>query len=196
MGLGGLAGKLGNQASYSLSFGARGLGGLGDHIASELVLEVLSVTDSLEEARLAFCKFMVKPSTLLVLDEPTNHLDIPSKEMLEEAITEYKGTVITVSHDRYFIKQIVNRVLEVKDGSLQDYAGDYNTGSEIDCEKNIEARERELEREADVDEKSPKAKAKSKMSKAERDARKKQKMQAFQNAKAKSKGLKNAKRWK
>ncbi|THG02875.1 hypothetical protein TEA_021990 [Camellia sinensis var. sinensis] len=85
------------------------------------------------EARLAFCKFMVKPSTLLVLDEPTNHLDIPSKEMLEEAITEYKGTVITVSHDRYFIKQIVNRVLEVKDGSLQDYAGDYNTGSEIDC---------------------------------------------------------------
>lgn len=145
-----------------------------------------------EKARLAFCKFMVKPSTLLVLDEPTNHLDIPSKEMLEEAITEYKGTVITVSHDRYFIKQIVNRVLEVKDGSLQDYAGDYN----YYLEKNIEARERELEREADVEEKSPKAKAKSKMSKAERDARKKQKMQAFQNAKAKSKGLKNAKRWK
>ncbi|TMW97232.1 hypothetical protein EJD97_005940 [Solanum chilense] len=79
-----------------------------------------------EKARLSFCKFMVTPSTLLVLDEPTNHLDIPTKEMLEEAITEYQGTVITVSHDRYFIKQIVNRVLEVKDGTLHDYEGDYD----------------------------------------------------------------------
>ncbi|KAK4417305.1 ABC transporter F family member 5 [Sesamum alatum] len=145
-----------------------------------------------EKARLAFCKFMVKPSTLLVLDEPTNHLDIPTKEMLEEAINEYEGTVITVSHDRYFIKQIVNRVLEVKDGIVQDYAGDYN----YYLEKNLEARERELEREAELEEKSPKAKAKSKMSKAEKEARKKQKMQAFQAAKQKSKGLKNAKRWK
>ncbi|PIN20225.1 putative transporter (ABC superfamily) [Handroanthus impetiginosus] len=145
-----------------------------------------------EKARLAFCKFMVKPSTLLVLDEPTNHLDIPTKEMLEEAINEYRGTVITVSHDRYFIRQIVNRVLEVKDGTLQDYAGDYN----YYLEKNLEARERELEREAELEEKSPKAKAKSKMSKAEKEARKKQKMQSFQAAKQKSKGLKNAKRWK
>ncbi|XP_022774894.1 ABC transporter F family member 5-like [Durio zibethinus] len=145
-----------------------------------------------EKARLAFCKFMVKPSTLLVLDEPTNHLDIPSKEMLEEAIREYSGTVITVSHDRYFIRQIVNRVVEVKDGHLQDYIGDYN----YYLEKNVEAREKELEREAELEEKAPKVKAKSKMSKAEKEARKKQKMQAFQAAKHKSKGLKNAKRWK
>ncbi|KAJ9670876.1 hypothetical protein PVL29_027049 [Vitis rotundifolia] len=144
-----------------------------------------------EKARLAFCKFMVKPSTLLVLDEPTNHLDIPTKEMLEEAITEYKGTVVTVSHDRYFIKQIVNRVIEVKDGNLQDYAGDYN----YYLEKNLDARARELEREAELDEKAPKVKAKSKMSKAEKEAMKKQKRQSFQAAKAKSKGLKNAKRW-
>ncbi|XP_022740757.1 ABC transporter F family member 5-like [Durio zibethinus] len=145
-----------------------------------------------EKARLAFCKFMVKPSTLLVLDEPTNHLDIPSKEMLEEAIREYSGTVITVSHDRYFIRQIVNRVVEVKDGHLQDYAGDYN----YYLEKNLEARAKELEREADLEEKAPKVKAKSKMSKAEKEARKKQKMKAFQAAKQKSKGLKNSKRWK
>ncbi|XVF61768.1 hypothetical protein PTKIN_Ptkin08bG0157000 [Pterospermum kingtungense] len=145
-----------------------------------------------EKARLAFCKFMVKPSTLLVLDEPTNHLDIPSKEMLEEAIREYSGTVITVSHDRYFIRQIVNRVVEVKDGHLQDYVGDYN----YYLEKNLEAREKELEREAELEERAPKTKAKSKMSKAEKEARKKQKMQAFQAAKQKSKGMKNAKRWK
>ncbi|KAJ6366062.1 hypothetical protein OIU77_002605 [Salix suchowensis] len=124
-----------------------------------------------EKARLAFCKFMVKPSTLLVLDEPTNHLDIPSKEMLEEAISEYSGTVITVSHDRYFIKQIVNRVVEVKDDKLQDYAGDYN----YYLEKNLDAREKDLEREAELEDKAPKVKAKSKMSKAEKEARKKAK---------------------
>ncbi|KAH9606267.1 hypothetical protein KSS87_020102 [Heliosperma pusillum] len=144
-----------------------------------------------EKARLSFCKFMVKPSSLLVLDEPTNHLDIPSKEMLEEAIQEYEGTVITVSHDRYFIRQIVNRVIEVSNGVLRDYVGDYN----YYLEKNIDARERELEREAELEEKNSKVKAKSKMSKAEKEARKKQKMQAFQQAKSKSKGLKNAKRW-
>ncbi|XP_073289167.1 ABC transporter F family member 5 [Primulina huaijiensis] len=158
---------------------------------ADMLEQKVSFLSGGEKARLAFCKFMVQPSTLLVLDEPTNHLDIPTKEMLEEAINEYQGTVITVSHDRYFIKQIVNRVLEVKDGMLQDYAGDYD----YYLEKNLEARERELEREAEIEDKSPKAKAKSKMSKAEKEVRKKQKMQAFQAAKQKSKGLKNAKRW-
>ncbi|RWV97166.1 hypothetical protein GW17_00040064 [Ensete ventricosum] len=81
--------------------------------------------------------------------------------MEQEAISEYRGTVITVSHDRYFIRQIVNRVVEMKDGSLQDYAGDYN----YYLENNLEARERELEREAELEEKAPKIKAKSKMSK-------------------------------
>ncbi|THU53155.1 hypothetical protein C4D60_Mb10t11420 [Musa balbisiana] len=159
---------------------------------SDMLDRKVSVLSGGEKARLAFCKFMVKPSTLLVLDEPTNHLDIPSKEMLEEAISEYQGTVITISHDRYFIRQIVNRVVEVKDETLQDYAGDYN----YYLEKNLEARDRELEREAELEERAPKVKAKSKMSKEMRAARKKQKMLAFQQAKAKSKGLKNAKRWK
>ncbi|KAK9134378.1 hypothetical protein Syun_013708 [Stephania yunnanensis] len=158
---------------------------------SDMLDRKVSLLSGGEKARLAFCKFMVKPSTLLVLDEPTNHLDIPSKEMLEEAISEYSGTVIAVSHDRYFIKQIVNRVVEVKNNTLQDYAGDYN----YYLEKNLDARERELEREAELEEKAPKVKAKSKMSKAEKEAQKKQKRMAFQAAKAKSKGLKNSKRW-
>lgn len=158
---------------------------------SNMLDRKVSLLSGGEKARLAFCKFMVKPSTVLVLDEPTNHLDIPSKEMLEDAITEYKGTVITVSHDRYFIKQIVNRVVEVKNSNLQDYAGDYN----YYLEKNLDARQKQLEREEELEEKAPKVKAKSKMSKAEKEARKKQKMMAFQQAKSKSKGLKNAKRW-
>lgn len=144
-----------------------------------------------EKARLAFCKFMVTPSTLLVLDEPTNHLDIPSKEMLEEAIREYKGSLIAVSHDRYFLRQIVNRVVEVKDKKLENYDGDYN----YYLEQNLEARRIELERNEELDAKAPVVKAKSKMSKAEKELQKKQKAQAFQSGKARGKITKNAKRW-
>ncbi|KAJ6740722.1 ABC TRANSPORTER F FAMILY MEMBER 5 [Salix purpurea] len=106
--------------------------------------------------------------------------------MLEEAISEYSGTVITVSHDRYFIKQIVNRVVEVKDDKLQDYAGDYN----YYLEKNLDARRRILNVRQSLRTKAPKVKAKSKMSKAEKEAQKEnKKMKAFQAAKQKSKGV-------
>ena len=67
-----------------------------------------------EKARLALAKFMMRPGTFLVLDEPTNHLDIPSKEMLEEAITQFDGSLIAVSHDRYFLRQIATRVITVR----------------------------------------------------------------------------------
>ncbi|KAG6543893.1 hypothetical protein Mapa_014733 [Marchantia paleacea] len=144
-----------------------------------------------EKARLALCKFMVTPSTLLVLDEPTNHLDIPSKEMLEEALREYKGTVLAVSHDRYFLRQIVNRVVEVKNRKLQDYVGDYN----YYLEQNLEARQQELDREEELDAKSPTVKAKSKMTKAEKLLQKKQKASSFAQSKSKGKVAKNAKRW-
>ena len=67
-----------------------------------------------EKARLAFAKFMMTPGTLLILDEPTNHLDIPMKEMLEEALLQFQGSVIAVSHDRYFLRQIATRIVTVR----------------------------------------------------------------------------------
>lgn len=67
-----------------------------------------------ERARLALAKFMMTKGTLLVLDEPTNHLDIPSKEMLEEACKNFQGALIAASHDRYFLRQVATRVLEVR----------------------------------------------------------------------------------
>jgi hypothetical protein len=66
-----------------------------------------------EKARLALAKFMLTQGTLLVLDEPTNHLDIPSKEMLEDALKQFEGSVIAVSHDRYFLRQIATRIVTV-----------------------------------------------------------------------------------
>lgn len=66
-----------------------------------------------EKARLALAKFMLTQGTFLVLDEPTNHLDIPSKEMLEEALVKFEGSVIVVSHDRYFLRKIATRVVTV-----------------------------------------------------------------------------------
>lgn len=81
-------------------------------VSSVCLLQV-DVLSGGEKARLALAKFMLTQGTFLVLDEPTNHLDIPSKEMLEEALVKFEGSVIAVSHDRYFLRKIATRVVTV-----------------------------------------------------------------------------------
>ncbi|MEY2645568.1 MAG: hypothetical protein RLZZ611_2217, partial [Cyanobacteriota bacterium] len=78
-----------------------------------------------EKARLALALMLLQPCNLVVLDEPTNHLDIPAKQMLEDALIEYEGAVLVVSHDRYFISRVANKIVEIRDGELVQYRGDY-----------------------------------------------------------------------
>lgn len=79
-----------------------------------------------EKSRLIICKMILEEPYCLVLDEPTNHLDIESRECLEDALREFKGTVIAVSHDRYFLNKVVNRILEIRDCRVDSYEGNYN----------------------------------------------------------------------
>ncbi len=69
---------------------------------------------------------MLSPANLLILDEPTNHLDIPAREALEQALADYPGAVLIVSHDRYFLDRIVSRLLYLRDGTCNAYSGNYS----------------------------------------------------------------------
>ena len=78
-----------------------------------------------EKSRLSLAKILLQASNLLIMDEPTNHLDMRSKEMLIDALENYDGTLMLVSHDRYFLDSLVNKVVEIKNGSLQVHLGSY-----------------------------------------------------------------------
>ena len=79
-----------------------------------------------EKGRLAMCKLLLQPYSLLVLDEPTNHLDIRSKEVLKNALMDYNGTLVIVSHDRDFLQGLTNRVFEFRNGNIKQHIGDVN----------------------------------------------------------------------
>lgn len=79
-----------------------------------------------ERGRVSLAKLMLSDANLLILDEPTNHLDIMSREILENALRSYSGTVLFVSHDRYFINQVATRILELSENGLANYNGNYD----------------------------------------------------------------------
>jgi len=79
-----------------------------------------------EKARVSLAKILLSPANFLIMDEPTNHLDMISREALEQALRDYDGTLLLISHDRYFLDKLVGRVIELKDHNLEEYAGNYS----------------------------------------------------------------------
>ena len=90
------------------------------------IFKPASVLSGGEKARLALYKLMLESTNFLILDEPTNHLDIDTRGIVERALLKYQGTLLIVSHDRHFLDALAERVLEIRDGNLYDYPGNYS----------------------------------------------------------------------
>ena len=93
---------------------------------NEDVFKRISSLSGGERARVAILKLILSQSNFLLLDEPTNHLDIDSKEVLEEALVNYTGTIFTISHDRYFLNKVVDKILVLDENSVTEYLGNYD----------------------------------------------------------------------
>lgn len=90
------------------------------------VFKVINTLSGGEKCRINLLKLMLSKSNLLLLDEPTNHLDIISREALEDSILEYDGTLMVISHDRYFLNKVISRILELKEDGVTEYLGNYS----------------------------------------------------------------------
>lgn len=127
-----------------------------------------------ERARLELLKLMLSKSNFLLLDEPTNHLDIESKEVLENAIVDYSGTVLIISHDRYFLNKVVNKIWYLEDEKITEFYGNYDYFLEKLNEKN-EAEEKIISK-TEIEKEKKKKKEKEKEERA-----KKQKLKEIEN---------------
>lgn len=111
------------------------------------VYKPIRVLSGGEKARVSLAKILVSPVNFLIMDEPTNHLDLASKEALENALLHYDGTLLLISHDRYFLDKLVHRVIEIRDKQLYEYAGNYSYY--------LQRREQEAEEAVESEEKAP-----------------------------------------
>ena len=91
----------------------------------EQVRQPIRVLSGGERSRLQLALLMLQQPNLLLLDEPTNHLDIASTEVLEQALDDFEGAILCISHDRYFLDNVVDKIVELDNGSLTDYLGGY-----------------------------------------------------------------------
>jgi ATP-binding cassette subfamily F protein 3 len=107
---------VGEMRSYLARFLFRG----------EEVHQVIGTLSGGEKSRVALAKLMLSTANFLILDEPTNHLDIPAREALEEALMAYPGTLLLVSHDRYFLDRVITRLLFMRNGTCETYPGNYS----------------------------------------------------------------------
>jgi len=86
----------------------------------------INVLSGGEKSRVTLAKMLMEKSNFLILDEPTNHLDIATKDLFQKALLKYKGTILIVSHDRYFLDNLIHRVIEIREGQMIDYPGNYS----------------------------------------------------------------------
>jgi ATP-binding cassette subfamily F protein 3 len=94
--------------------------------SGDTIYKPISVLSGGEKSRLALAKILMQESNFLILDEPTNHLDIITKELFQRALLKYSGTILIVSHDRFFLDNLIVRVIEIRDGRIYDYPGNYS----------------------------------------------------------------------
>src|SRR5699024_5870828 len=93
--------------------------------SGEDVFKSISSLSGGEKSRVSLAKLMLSKANVLLMDEPTNHLDISTKEVLEDTISKYQGTLLVISHDRYFLNKVANKIFRMEKGDMEEYLGNY-----------------------------------------------------------------------
>ncbi len=125
-------------------------------IQGDDVFKPISILSGGERAKVCFAIMILSKANVLILDEPTNHLDLAAKEVLEEALAEYTGTMLLVSHDRYLLNRTVNRIVELKNGELRSFEGNFTAYSDIISAEQQQLALSESERKAALQEQAKK----------------------------------------